>query len=303
MDVEKSRETLQRHLKYLSRPGNRFKDIDGIKYKAEYIKSIVKGTEFECRSQSFSAWGTEGQNIIVTINSSIESEIKTIIGAHYDTVPHSPGANDNMSAVGCLLTLIEEMANETLKVKNHLEICFWDMEEVGKKGSEVYIKNLDRSENYVAIVLEMIGCRYKKPFSQKIPFWTMVFYPRFYATSLLNLNRADFHLVIGRTNDFDSITSLAPLFPSHRIITAPTNLALSNYLGLCDSDHHNFWVNNIPAILITDTGRHRSRVYHTPRDSVDNIDVDFVLEVLGWLFASFTSKELSKVGLSKHDLF
>jgi Zn-dependent M28 family amino/carboxypeptidase len=196
-----------------------------------------------------------------------------------------------MSSVGCLLTLIEEIAYQKIELKTHLEICFWDMEEVGKKGSEFYVKNLDKTVNYVAIVLEMIGWRCKKPFSQRVPFWTMFIYPSFYVVSLLNLNRADFHLVIGRQNDLNKIMKFAPSFPNCQTITAFADLSLSSYLGLCDSDHHNFWICNVPAILLTDTGKYRSQLYHTPEDTFAHIDIDFVLDVLRWLIKLVTVQD------------
>lgn len=88
-----------------------------------------------------------GENIIVRREG---SRNRIIIGAHYDAVPKSPGANDNGSGLAVLLELIRTSANA--RMKSTVEYCFFDHEEVGLVGSAVYVRQIDTSFTHVAMI-------------------------------------------------------------------------------------------------------------------------------------------------------
>lgn len=75
-----------------------------------------------------------------------------VIGAHYDVWGTSKGINDNTVAVATLIKLA------MLNTKRNVEIVFFDKEETGMLGSDLYIR---RSKNASAIsnalILDVIG--------------------------------------------------------------------------------------------------------------------------------------------------
>ena len=74
-----------------------------------------------------------------------------IIGAHYDTVPDSPGANDNGSGISTVLTVAEELANESFPFT--LRFILFGAEEVGVQGSTHYIRNISEAERHRIIAM------------------------------------------------------------------------------------------------------------------------------------------------------
>jgi hypothetical protein len=45
------------------------------------------------------------------------------------------------------------------------------------------------------------------------------------------------------------------------------------------SDHSCFWREEYPAIMVTDTANFRTPYYHTPGDTLDKLDFDFMKNV------------------------
>ena len=68
---------------------------------ATYIERALGGMGYAIRQQRFQAGGQEVRNIEVTIEPapSPTSVNTLVVGAHYDSYFHAPGANDNASGV------------------------------------------------------------------------------------------------------------------------------------------------------------------------------------------------------------
>lgn len=92
------------------------------------------------------------QNIVVSINSRFP---KLVIGAHYDSVEGSTGANDNAAAVCILIEFIKRIMNTSHE--NSIDIVFFDCEEIADKGSEEYIKRFGANNIKAMINLDMCG--------------------------------------------------------------------------------------------------------------------------------------------------
>lgn len=145
------------HVVYLSKDiGSRVSGSPSNEMAADYISRTfidyglsVKIQEFEFNSR-FSDDGKKissgeiitGRNIIGILEG--KSKKRIIIGAHYDTVPNSPGANDNAAGVGILLETAKSLSNKNL---NHtLVFIAFDGEEHGLIGSSHYLKNVENPE-------------------------------------------------------------------------------------------------------------------------------------------------------------
>lgn len=123
---------------------------DYISKKFEEYGLKVEEQEFKFNSR-FSNDGKEasnggaikGRNIIGILDG--KSQKKIIIGAHYDTVPDTPGANDNAAGVGILLEIAEALADN--KNFNHTIVFIaFDAEEHYLAGSSYYLQNVENPE-------------------------------------------------------------------------------------------------------------------------------------------------------------
>lgn len=106
------------------------------------------GVRFDLQNACVGEHGIE--NIVVSCN---PSDTRLVIGAHYDSVDNSTGANDNASGCSVLLHLIERSRN----TKHSVDFVFFDREEYIDHGSEAYL-NVVGKENISAMInLDMCG--------------------------------------------------------------------------------------------------------------------------------------------------
>ncbi len=93
-------------------------------------------------------------NIIVTFNSEIKLP-KLVIGAHYDNIEGSCGANDNGSGVSILIAVAKYL--KLNKANMPIDLVFFDREEYEDRGSEQYIFNTGRENIYAMINIDTCG--------------------------------------------------------------------------------------------------------------------------------------------------
>jgi hypothetical protein len=93
-----------------------------------------------------------GQNIILPSS----KPTKIAIASHYDTIPSSPGANDNASAITVCLEIAKR--NKIAPLKNiGLEVYFFDEEEKGLQGSMAFLQERGIKGLLGLMNLEMTG--------------------------------------------------------------------------------------------------------------------------------------------------
>ena len=102
---EEVTKNLYRHVEYLSvKVGERHLwRNDSLSQAAEYIQSVLTSYGYEVWCQTYRCYGKKVLNLIVEKKGTDEEAL--IIGAHYDTVPGTPGADDNASGLAGLLEL------------------------------------------------------------------------------------------------------------------------------------------------------------------------------------------------------
>ena len=93
------------------------------------------------------------RNVIAELNNEISGDPVVVIGAHYDTTPWSPGANDNGSGMAAALIVAEELADDELPFD--LRFVFFGSEETGLHGSNYYAGELLQTE--VDRILAMVN--------------------------------------------------------------------------------------------------------------------------------------------------
>lgn len=226
-----------------------------------------------------------GVNVIATKKGKNADQI-VIIGAHYDTVDTTPGADDNGSGIAALLELARVLGKHTYN--KTLVLVAFDMEEIGLLGSKVFVQKLP-SDAVVegAIIFDAIGYIDEKENSQRIPSGLSLLYRQQAAWVKRNRFRGNFITVIhnGKSKKLASLFAGAnqslkesiplvfmrdPLdLPALGPILRRLFPALTNLLR---SDHVPFWRAKLPAIQLTDSANFRNSNYHRPTDVIDTID-------------------------------
>jgi hypothetical protein len=148
-----------------------------------YITTSLKNLGWSPNLQSFA----DGINIVAERPGKIPSAGTIIVAAHYDTVPGSPGADDNASGVATLLEIARIFRN--LSTPQTLKLVFFDAEEIGLRGSLAFTANMANLANLNGVVvMDMIGFGCYSPNCQKYPPGLPVIVQR---------NRGDFLAVVG----------------------------------------------------------------------------------------------------------
>jgi Zn-dependent M28 family amino/carboxypeptidase len=191
-----------------------------------------------------------------------------VVGAHYDTVQGTPGADDNATGVAALIELVRALAPGThartlrLVAFANEEAPYFDGPE---HGSLVYARALKAAGERVRLMLslEMLGYFAKTPGSQQYPPLLAPFYP----------DRGDF---IGLVSNLGSRTRLLELAAAFEAASAfpVEHLASPEWVpGVSLSDHHSFWREGYKAVMVTDTAFYRNPHYHTATDTPETIDL------------------------------
>src|SRR3954465_15041245 len=149
---------------------------------ADWTTSQLRQAGLQVHEESYAAGQTVARNIVGEIPGAGGNDQVVIIGAHYDSVEGTPGANDNASGVAALLALARHFAKSqhqrTLRFVAFAneEPPFFQTEQM---GSLVYARGCAaRHENVVAMLsLETMGYYSDAPNSQHYPFPFSLLYP------------------------------------------------------------------------------------------------------------------------------
>ena len=237
---------------------------------------------------SFSAAGLHPRRDIYEIHGqachNIEAEIRggspdiLLIGAHYDSVFGSPGANDNGSGVAAILALARRFAQKS--AQHTLRFVAFVNEEPPyflseQMGSFVYAGRCKARGDQIAamISLETIGYFSDQPHSQTYPSLGLgIFYPTV----------GNFIGFVGNTHSRPLLRRAIALFRKHAKIPSEGAALPSFVPGVSWSDQWSFWQHGYPGIMITDTAPFRYPHYHSATDTPDKLDYDrFTLVVSG----------------------
>jgi Zn-dependent M28 family amino/carboxypeptidase len=82
-----------------------------------------------------------GANVFATIPATMGDGKMIVVGAHFDTVTNSPGANDNASGVAVVLALARYLKDTPCRTAP-ITIVLFDQEELGLFGSRAYAQTL-----------------------------------------------------------------------------------------------------------------------------------------------------------------
>jgi Zn-dependent M28 family amino/carboxypeptidase len=204
-----------------------------------------------------------------------------VVGAHYDTVPGTPGADDNGSGVAALLELVAELG--TLRLERSLRFVFFPNEEPpffpdAGMGSAAYAAHLRNAGQDVLVMLslEMLGYYSDRAHSQKYLPGMSLFYP----------DRGDFIGFVSNLRSRRQLRDVKRAFQESSAFPCESLAAPEWTVVVGLSDHRSFWREGYPALMVTDTAFMRNPHYHQATDTADTLDYERFAQVTLGLIAA-----------------
>ncbi len=189
-----------------------------------------------------------------------------LLGAHYDTVENSPGADDNATSVATVLEAARLLGAQLMT--RDLTLVFFDSEESGLLGSQAFVDQIVQKETtQAAVILDMVGYACEQAGCQSYPSMLPIQPPT---------DRGNFLAVLGDQGNAWMLNSFVQLQPNQpAVITLPLPTFGGLAPDLVRSDHAPFWEKGIGAVLVTDTANFRNPHYHQASDTVETINPAF----------------------------
>jgi len=187
-----------------------------------------------------------------------------VVGAHYDSVPGSPGADDDASGTAGMLEIARVLADVDLPAT--VWFTGFTMEEPGLVGSQKMARDAAANDAEIAgmMSLEMIG----------------------FTDPAIG---SEFIVVIGNDasapllNAVEQAKSYVPDLPIVALTAAGNGESSPDTRR---SDHAPFWDAGYQALLVTDTANFRNPNYHQPSDTLDTLDLPFATNVTKAMLAT-----------------
>jgi Zn-dependent M28 family amino/carboxypeptidase len=235
---------------------------------SRYIAASLVSYGLKPTFQSFPSGGRTVSNVEISPpgNSFI------VVGAHYDTVPGSPGADDNASAVAALIELAGMLGKEGLPIRFvafvNEEMPYFLGPEMGSWNSAR--RSRERGETVRAMIsLEMLGYYRDEPRTQSYPPPLGLLYP----------DRANFIAFVGDLGARALVRKAIGSFRRNAAFPSEGVAAPSFVPGITFSDHWAFRTHGFPAIMVTDTAFNRYPHYHLASDTPEKLDYERLARV------------------------
>lgn len=213
----------------------------------------------------------EVANLIVERKGTHKPDEIVILGAHYDTIPSTPGADDNASAVAMLLEVAR--LTKSYSFPRTLRFVSFPCEEpphfyTDTMGSQQYARSCrSKNENIVGMIcLEMVGYYSTVPGSQKAPDSI----PRLFRRVLPD--RGDFLAAVGNLQSTRLLWSFRRGYKRVQGVRLFSIALPEQVHEIRLSDNSSFWDQGFPALMVTDTSFLRNPHYHLESDTPDTLD-------------------------------
>jgi nucleotide-binding universal stress UspA family protein len=246
---------------------------------ARYIEAVLAASGYTVGRQEFIVEGKPVRNIDAVIEAragTVDPEV-IVVGAHYDSVRGSPGANDNASGSAAVIALAQLLRDLDGKSDKRIRLVLFVNEEppyyrTEAMGSLRYARALaERRERVVAMYsLETIGCYSSVPGSQHFPAPLGLFYP----------DRGDFVAFVALFGSRPLLRKTMRSFRAHTAFPSNGVVAPDAIPGIGWSDHWSFAQQGFQAVMVTDSAPFRYPHYHQPSDTPDKVDVASLARVV-----------------------
>jgi acetylornithine deacetylase/succinyl-diaminopimelate desuccinylase-like protein len=251
---------------------------EALEKAAEYLEATLSERGREVDRQDFECQGVPVRNLELEHRGAGRAKEVVVVGAHYDSVMGSPGANDNGTGVAAVLELARLLNGRELP-RTVRFLLFVNEEppffQTGDMGSLHYARRCrERNERVVAMLsLETMGYFSDAEGSQQYPFPFRLFYP----------SRGNFIGFVGNLSSRGLVRRAVKVFRRHATIPSEGAAVPGEITGVGWSDHWAFWQHGYPGIMVTDTAPFRYPAYHTPLDTPERVRYAHLARVVAGL--------------------
>lgn len=269
-NIEILETNLKSHVIFLSEKiGERnYLDTEKLNKAADYIEEKFRSYKCSVKRQPFTVEDKTYYNIEAEVRGTSDKDKIIVIGAHYDTIAGTPGADDNASGVAGILELARLASEKPLPYT--IRLVAFALEEppffrTRQMGSYVYAESLkNEAANVKGMVsMEMLGyfCDKKGCQYYPLPFFRW-FYP----------DKGNFLAFVGNIRSRQFTLKMKKAFQKASSLPVESLNTISLVPGVDFSDHLSFWKFGYPAFMITDTAFYRNPHYHGYGDRADTLD-------------------------------
>ena len=239
----------------------------GLSKAADHIAAELTAAGLTPARQTFVVEGVPCDNVEAEVRGRDQSDDIVIVGAHYDSVAFTRGANDNGSGVAALLALARTFATQHPRTTLRF-VAFANEEppyfQTPNMGSLVYaLRSRQRRERIVAMLsLETIGYYSDEPGTQRYPLPLSLVYP----------DRGNFIGFVGDRASVGLVRRIVGTFRAAARFPSEGAALVASLPGVGWSDQWSFWQVGYPGVMVTDTAPFRYPRYHTGNDTPDQLD-------------------------------
>jgi len=299
MDIPQTAQHLRDHVRMLTQTiGERSVAApSNLKKTEQYIESFYQRLGISVHTERYSYNDLSVGNVVAEMAFGVKPHRHFILGAHYDSVGGTVGADDNASAVAVQLETARQLylwyksGNKPTDTNFAVTFVSFALEEppvYGTRymGSRVYAQKAKQENKKIdgMICLEMVGYRCDTPGCQDYPFPLMFFnYPK----------QGDFIGIVGNLGSRRFTSSIFKAFQKNPELPAiKLTVPLSGWImpSVRLSDHASFWDEGYKAVMITDSAFYRNPHYHHSSDTMDTLDYHFMAELVESLTLFFTTQ-------------
>ncbi|HET7874194.1 MAG TPA: M28 family peptidase [Methylomirabilota bacterium] len=241
----------------------------------DYVEREWRAQGYRVTPQTYEVHGVACANLEVARSGRGRPGEVLLLGAHYDSVFGSPGADDNASGVAALLEITRGLA-EVLPDRTVKFVAFVNEEPpfsfTSRMGSEVYARaaRARREDIRLMLSLETMGYFSEARGSQHYPPLFRLFYPA----------QGNFIAFVSNLRSRRALRRLVERFRTCSDFPAESLATPALIPGVSWSDHRAFWRQGYHAVMVTDTAFYRYPHYHSPRDTPEHLNYEALARVV-----------------------
>jgi Zn-dependent M28 family amino/carboxypeptidase len=244
---------------------------------AAYVEQEFRALGYRVESHHYPSDGVLVRNIAVVKQGQEPSRPCLVLGAHYDSVIGTPGADDNASGIAAVLELARLLKDQPNRRTIHF-VAFTHEEPpyfyTRHMGSRHYAQELKEQNVTVHAMfsLEMLGYAGERmPQSYPFPLLRQLGgYPRY----------GNYLALVGNLRSRHLLARVKKLMRTHCSVGVESLCAPGFLPPVFLSDHASFWRHGYPALLVTDTAFLRNPHYHLGSDMADTLNYGFLADVV-----------------------
>ena len=270
-------------INYPSRHG-RFPSV--LNAAGDFIEQEFQNLGYAVESRPYVSEGTTVRNLVVEKKGSRPELSCVVVGAHYDTVIGTPGADDNATGVAGLIELARLLKNQTTRrtirfvAFPHEELPYFYTHLMGSRQYAEALKQ--KGENILVMLsLEMLGYAgegYRQIYP--LPFMRLLGrYPK----------HGNYIALVGNLRSLAMMSIVRKTMRDQHTIGVESLSAPGFIPPLFLSDHSSFWKAGFPALMVTDTAFLRNPHYHKESDTPDTLNYGFLATVVSAVHAAVHS--------------